>query len=334
MSGRAPAGAMSAACTPVTILTGALGAGKTTLAAAVLARDPARRVGLIINEIGEVGIDGQLLSPGSEQLIELASGCLCCSVRGELEIALTKMALAGVDQILIETTGVADPGPVIDAVTSRPDLLRLDSVVCVVDARSIAGQLADRRYPQIQRQIELASTVIISKPDLAGNARLAGARTQVSRLSPSAEVLEAVAGDVPPAKVFNVFAFAPGRVTRDEASPKPRRRFRTGIGSPHPQVETIAVRCDQELDLQTTMQWLQGLTAFKGPDLNRLKGILAIEGLPHAVVIHGVHGYLESAPGRPWAEAEERRSTLVAIGHELDEQLWQAALGDCAAVPR
>ncbi|MFT4036028.1 MAG: GTP-binding protein [Patulibacter sp.] len=319
---------------PVTVLTGALGAGKTTLVSAVLSGGTGRKVGLIVNEVGEVSIDGQLLATSGDRLLELSSGCLCCSAASDLRVALMTMAYADVDHILIETTGLADPGPVVEAVAARSDRLRLDAVICVVDARSVRDQLADHRTPQYKRQIELASTVVVSKADVAGAARVTAAREQIAALNADARVVTAVRGDIPAAELFDLRAFAPSRVeeTVVPARGKRRHRFTLGSRAAHPEVETVCAQTDRELDLEVTMQWLQGLMAFKGPDLNRVKGILAIAGLPHAVVIHGVLGYLESAPGRPWADGEPRSSAIVAIGHGLDQQLWQAALEDCAAI--
>lgn len=315
----------------VTIVTGALGAGKTTVVNAALRAEPSRRVGVIVNEVGDIGLDAALLGEGPAGLLELTSGCLCCVVRGEFDAALARLALTDLDQILVETTGVADPGPVIASVAARPDLVRLDAVLCVADARNLAEQLVDRRRPEVRRQLELASAVALTKTDLAGSARSAAARERIAALNPLAEIHPATRGEMPPAVLFEAAAFAPARVSAGLDHDHDHEHDHAGHA--HGEVETIAVRSEGSLDPERIAEWLRLVMAYKGADLNRIKGVLAIEGAERRVVVHGVHGYLETATGEPWGRDEERGSTLVAIGHDLEARLWSQALEDCRASP-
>ena len=316
---------------PVTIVTGALGAGKTTVLNAALRAEPSRRVGVIVNEVGDIGLDGALLEDGSSGLLELTSGCLCCAVRGEFDLALSRLASTDLDQIVVETTGVADPGPVIASVAARPDLVRLDAVLCVADARNLAEQLADRRRPEVRRQLELASAVALSKTDLAGAARSIAVRERIGELNPMAAVHPATRGEMAPEVLFEAAAFSPSRVL--EELEHDHDHGGGDHGHVHGEVETIAVRSAGELDPERVAEWLRMIMAFKGPDLNRVKGVLAVRGAARRVVVHGVHGYLETGTGDPWRPDEERASTLVAIGHDLDPPIWRQALEDCRALP-
>ncbi|MDQ3356932.1 MAG: GTP-binding protein, partial [Actinomycetota bacterium] len=153
---------------PVTLITGFLGAGKTTLVNELLRTPGPRRLGVLVNELGDVGIDGELMGEEADGVVELTSGCLCCSVRGELSDSLTSMARIEPppDGIVVETTGLADPGPVIDTVAWLPDLLRLDALVTVADARTCLRLLDDPELGEARRQVELASTIVVSKSDL------------------------------------------------------------------------------------------------------------------------------------------------------------------------
>jgi len=324
------------AVTPVTIVTGALGAGKTTLVNAALRTAQPRRIGVIVNEVGDIGLDGFLLGDGHAGLLELTSGCLCCTVRGELDVALARLARTHLDHIIIETTGIADPGPVIDAIGRRGDLLRLDAVACVADARNLAEQLADARRPEIRRQLELASTVALTKTDLVGSARTIAACERIAAINPLADLHRATRGELPLHALIGARAFAPLAAAHDHHTRHDNHDHdhdHDGHSHMHAEVETIAVRAEGDLDAERIADWLSMTLAYKGPDLNRIKGILAIEGLEQPIVMHGVHGYLEMADGPRWAPDAERLSTVVAIGHDLDEALWRQALEDCRTRP-
>lgn len=310
---------------PVTLITGFLGAGKTTLVNELLRTPGPRRLGVLVNELGDVGIDGELMGEEADGVVELTSGCLCCSVRGELSDSLTSMARIEPppDGIVVETTGLADPGPVIDTVAWLPDLLRLDALVTVADARTCLRLLDDPELGEARRQVELASTIVISKSDLVDSDALEDARGRLRALNPLAELhlgATEAAGHVLASGAFD--ASRAETVYHDDESDHDHHD--------HAAVDTVSVEQPGELDRERIDQWLMTLMFFDSSQLHRLKAVLAVAGEERRFVVHGVQGYLDTGHGRPWGD-DPRVSRLVAIGRDLDEEMWRSGLRGCAA---
>jgi len=307
----------------VTLITGFLGAGKTTLVNELLRTPGPRRLGVLVNELGDVGIDGELMGEEADGVVELTSGCLCCSVRGELSDSLTSMARIEPppDGIVVETTGLADPGPVIDTVAWLPDLLRLDALVTVADARTCLRLLDDPELGEARRQVELASTIVISKSDLVDGDALEDARGRLRALNPLAQ-LHTGAGEAA-GHVLASGAFDASRA--DTVSHDHDHDHHD-----HAAVDTVSVEQSGELDRELVDQWLMTLMFFDSSQLHRLKAVLAVAGEERRFVVHGVQGYLDTGHGRPWGD-DPRVSRLVAIGRDLDEEMWRSGLRGCAA---
>ncbi len=311
---------------PVTLITGFLGAGKTTLVNELLRTPGPRRLGVLVNELGDVGIDGELMGEEADGVVELTSGCLCCSVRGELSDSLTSMARIEPppDGIVVETTGLADPGPVIDTVAWLPDLLRLDALVTVADARTCLRLLDDPELGEARRQVELASTIVVSKSDLVDADALEDARGRLRALNPLAELhlgAREAAGHVLASGAFD--ASRAETVSHDDDDHDHDHHD-------HAAVDTVSVEQPGELDPEQVEMWLMTLRFFDSSQLHRLKAVLAVAGEERRFVIHGVQGYLDTGHGRPWGDAP-RVSRLVAIGRDLDEEMWASGLRGCAA---
>ena len=307
---------------PVTLITGFLGAGKTTLVNELLRTPGPRRLGVLVNELGDVGIDGELMGEEADGVVELTSGCLCCSVRGELSDSLTSMARIEPppDGIVVETTGLADPGPVIDTVAWLPDLLRLDALVTVADARTCLRLLDDPELGEARRQVELASTIVVSKSDLVDADALEDARGRLRALNPLAELhlgAREAAGHVLASGAFD--ASRAETVSHDHDHDH----------HDHAAVDTVSVEQPGELDPEQVEMWLMTLRFFDSSQLHRLKAVLAVAGEERRFVIHGVQGYLDTGHGRPWGDAP-RVSRLVAIGRDLDQDMWRSGLRGCA----
>jgi len=309
----------------VTLITGFLGAGKTTLVNELLRTPGPRRLGVLVNELGDVGIDGELMGEEADGVVELTSGCLCCSVRGELSDSLTSMARIEPppDGIVVETTGLADPGPVIDTVAWLPDLLRLDALVTVADARTCLRLLDDPELGEARRQVELASTIVVSKSDLVDADALEDARGRLRALNPLAELhlgAREAAGHVLASGAFD--ASRAETVSHDDDDHDHDHHD-------HAAVDTVSVEQPGELDPEQVEMWLMTLRFFDSSQLHRLKAVLAVAGEERRFVVHGVQGYLDTGHGRPWGDAP-RVSRLVAIGRDLDQDMWRSGLRGCA----
>ena len=320
---------------PVTVLTGFLGAGKTTLLNRILSEAHGKRYAVIVNEYGEIGIDGALVVGADEEVFELNNGCLCCAVRGDLLRVLGGLAKRRdrLDGYLIETSGLADPAPIAqtffadDAVRQQA---RLDSILCVADARHLPASLAESR--EAAEQLALADTVLLNKVDLVDAGGLAQAAQAISRANPSARVLHAVRGDVPLDQVLDRGAFDLARLDLGAG------RADHGHGHHGPARHTDGITCvslqiDQALDRGRFMAWLQRLVLEQGQDLLRAKGIVNLAGAARRFVFQGVHMMMDTELTQPWADGEPRDSRLVFIGRHLDASLLQDELQHCAATP-
>ncbi len=300
---------------PVTVLTGYLGAGKTTLLNHILKGDHGKRFAVIVNEFGDIGIDGALIETGAEELIELSSGCLCCVVRGDLIRTLRGLLKRDrtLDGILIETTGVANPSPVIQTFTADPvlaGLARLDAVVTVVDAVHIAARLADS--PDAADQVALASVIVLNKVSEVADAD--DTEATLRRLNPHAPIHRSDRGCVDPAMLLGTDSFSLDRIARDlqplDDHDHHDHVSRTGI-------ESYALVVEGELDGGKVERWLEQLLMLRGAEMLRMKGILAVAGEERRVVIQSVNMLYEGGYGARWSDAP-KASRIVIIGRNLD----------------
>jgi len=313
---------------PITVVTGFLGSGKTSLVnRLVAARAGRERIGVVVNEAGEIGLDGQLLGDASDDVVEIADGCVCCSSKGELLEAITRLhhAAGKLDRIIVETSGLADPGPVIDALASVAHALRLDTVVAVMDTVHVIDQLDRLQSPEARQQIQLATHIFLSKLDLADDAAVDAVRVRILALNPDAEVVAVPRDEVDGSELLDRFALAAAGM--DEHGHSDAHGF--GHTHEHLDVEIFSLDLPGELDGGRFEGWLGGLIMMKAPDLFRIKAILALEGESKRQIVHGVQTYVEQAPGRDWEPEEERSSKIVIIGRDLETPQWTAELERC-----
>jgi len=317
---------------PITVVTGFLGAGKTSLVnRLVAARSGAERVGVVVNEVGEVGLDGELLGDATDDVVEIADGCVCCTSQGELLESITRLhrAAGRLDRIIVETSGLADPGPVVEALASVTHVLRLDTLVTVVDAVHALEQLDHHRSPEARSQVQLATHVVVSKIDLADGDAVESLRARVGAMNPDAQIIVAPRGTLDPALLLDRFplAAADGAIrSGDDDHDHPHDHD-------HLDVEIFSLELEGELDAARFDGWLGGLLMLKAADLFRIKAILAVAGEPRKQIMHGVHTYVESAPGRDWEPGEPRASRIVIIGKDLESERWRDELARCIASP-
>jgi G3E family GTPase len=320
----------------VTLLTGFLGAGKTTLLNRLLAAPHGERIAVVENEFGATGIDAELLAPGAVSVTELANGCICCSVRGELAAALAELLVRrdrgelAFDRLIIETTGLADPGPVIqtffweEALAAR---FRLDGVITLIDACHAGEQLARERVAAAQ--VAYADRLVITKSDLAGAQDLATLTERLTRINARAPII--VAGS---AEERWQDLFALGGFELDErglpAFRPARPRNALGARSWDDAIKSRVFETDRDLDLDAVSDFVDALIERHSPDLLRYKGILAVAGDERRLIFQGVHKIAGFDYGRPW-EDEPRKSRLVLIGRALPFDEIASALAACAS---
>ena len=313
---------------PVTVLTGYLGSGKTTLLNRILTERHGHRIAVIENEFGEIGIDNDLVINADEEVFEMNNGCICCTVRGDLIRILGNLLKRKdrFDHILIETTGLADPAPVIQTFFVDDELqqmTRLDAVVAVVDSRHVTAHLDDSH--ECLEQIAFADVVILNKTDLVDDAECEALDARVRRINTMARVHRAVRADVSIDALLDVGGFDLDRAIQIEPT------FLTESDHEHDAtVGSFSIQLDADLDEEKFANWIGSLLKERGTDIFRSKGILAMRGREAQVVFQGVHMLSEMVAGRPWGDAK-RTSRMVFIGRNLDKTSMEAGITACVA---
>jgi G3E family GTPase len=352
--------------TPVTVLTGYLGAGKTTLLNRILSEDHGRRYAVIVNEFGEVGIDNDLIVGADEEVFEMNNGCVCCTVRGDLIRVLSGLMKrkGGFDAIIVETTGLADPGPVAQTFFVDDDVrarTELDSVTTVVDALHLPLRLGDSR--EAVEQIAFADQIILNKTDLVSEAQLRDIEARIRRLNPLAPIHRAQRSNVPLDMILGRGRFDLERITElqpeflnpahgepghvhDESCDHHDHDHHHGHDHGHHHdhdhghahdhaaeagISSVSLTLDRPMNGARVSAWINDVLQAQGPDILRAKGIISVAGEERRLVFQAVHMILEGDLQRPWREDEPRVSRLVFIGRDLDPEALKAGFEACAA---
>ncbi|HUZ74492.1 MAG TPA: GTP-binding protein [Stellaceae bacterium] len=332
---------------PVTVLTGYLGAGKTTLLNHILAADHGRRYAVIVNEFGEIGIDNELIVGADEELFELSNGCVCCTVRGDLIRTLHRLLAGRGDfaAIIVETTGLADPGPVAQTFFVDPFLQArtvLDSVTTVVDAKHFRLRLADS--PEAREQIAFADQIVLNKTDLVAAAELRAIEAHVRALNPLAAIHRAERANVALDKLLERGGFDLERIAAlepaflDPAPDEGDGHYAHGghDGDDHGHahngdIGSVSFVSPTPVDRDKVSRWLTDLVAAEGRDILRAKGIVHVAGEDRRLVFHSVHMQLEGDFHGSWKPGDRRGSRLVFIGRNLNGDALRAGFERCAA---
>ncbi len=326
---------------PVSVLTGFLGAGKTTLLNRLLRRPELAGTAVLINEFGEIGLDHLLVETLDADTVLLNAGCLCCSVRGDLARALRgleqRVAAGEVRRVMIETTGLADPAPILHTLMGEAALAvryRLDGVVTVVDAVNAAAQMDAQ--PEAVRQVAVADRLVLAKTDLARPDALAALIARLRRLNPAAPLLTALHGEVDPAALLECGLFdATGKIADVRAWLDAEAFAAPAHGHPHhhdvnrhdARIQAFCLTWDRPLHWQGVGMCLEMLIATRGESLLRVKGLLNLVGQDRPLVIHGVqHLFHEPVLLPAWPPGDDRRSRLVFITRDLDRDTVAAGL--------
>jgi len=350
--------------TPVTVLTGFLGSGKTTLLNALVRRPELSRTAVLINEFGEVGLDHLMVEKVDGDVVLLSSGCLCCTVRGELVDSLRRLAAraeAGevvFDRVVIETTGLADPAPILHTLMAEPDIVsryRLDGIVTTVDA--VAGAATLDAQAESVKQAAVADRIVITKADLAGAETVAALSRRLAALNPGARQVVATMGALDPADILGAGLFDPARKIPDVAAWLNAEAYgaqhhhhhhhghhhahhhgdhRSGQ-DPHDvnrhdaRIASFCLTFEEPLHWSAVATWLEMLIVTRGESLLRIKGILDIAGQARPIAIHGVQHLLHPpAPLPAWPKREDgsddRRSRIVFIVRDLKREVIEEGL--------
>ena len=313
----------------VSIITGYLGSGKTTLLNRLLGDPALVNTAVIINEFGEIALDHLLVAPPSENMVLLANGCICCAVRGDLVGTLDELAgkrergdTPPFDRVLIETTGLADPVPVLQTLITDPDIgprYRLDSVLTLVDGVHGAAQLDAHR--EAIKQAALADRLLITKCDVAAEDSVAVLERRLEALNPGAQRFRVTRGEISPAEVFGVALRSAskdlGHWLRPDAyvTAGARRGRYLGKGQHDDGIDAFSVHLDRPVTHAGLVTWLHLLASLRGANLLRMKGLLNVEGRP--VTVHAVQTLIDEPVALEHWPDEERRSRLVFITRDM-----------------
>ena len=319
---------------PVTILTGFLGSGKTTLLNRILREQHGHRIAVIENEFGEEGVDNDLLlQERDEQIVEMNNGCICCTVRGDLIRILGDLrerrerGEIGFERVVIETTGMADPGPVAQTFFIDDDIADyylLDAVITIVDARHGEQQLDEHK--EAQEQVGFADRILMSKVDLVDEPARERLTARLRRMNPRAPVRPVHFGNAPIAEILDIRGFNLNAVLEIDPS------FLESDDHEHDDaVQSFVFRSDKPFDSLNLEDFLSGLIQVYGPDMLRYKGVLYMKGSDRQTVFQGVHMMMGADTGRRWQPGEKRSSKMVFIGRNLPKDTFIKGLEQCLA---
>jgi G3E family GTPase len=347
---------------PATILTGFLGSGKTTLLKRVLSESHGQKIAVIENEFGEENIDNDILvTETKEQIIQMSNGCVCCTIREDLRTTLQDLAAKkrkgelDFDRVVIETTGLADPGPVAQTFFMDDEVAEsflLDSILTLVDAKHAAQQLNDRQ--EARRQVGFADQIFISKADLVSTAELDALQHRLKHMNPRAPQRSVHFGEVALSEVFDLRGFNlnakldidPDFLSEGEHDhhhhhhdhehgehcDHPSHAHDHGHGHHHhhdDDVKSFVFKATRPFDPAKLEDFLGAMVNVYGPRMLRYKGVLHMKGTERKVIFQGVHQLMGSDLGPEWASNEPRMSKMVFIGIELPKDIFLQGLEQC-----
>ena len=357
---------------PVTILTGFLGAGKTTLLKRILSEYHGRRIAVIENEFGPESIDNELLVQDSEEeIIELSNGCVCCTVRGDLMRTMNELRVkrqAGqlnFERVIIETTGMANPGPVCQTFfmdDEIADYYRLDAVITVVDAKH--GMETLDKQEEAQKQVGFADRILISKKDLVNDVDYQALRARLVRMNPRASITPVNFGETDLKVLLDISGFNLNTILdidpdflsdehpdaahdhdhdhgHDHDSGHKHAHDHEGECNDHcghhdhhhahhdDEIGAFVFRSKKAFDPERLEEFLGGIVQVYGPDLLRYKGILYLKGINRRMLFQGVHMMMGAEPGKPWLSGEKPNTKMVFIGRKLPQEIFTRGLEQC-----
>jgi len=345
---------------PVTILTGFLGAGKTTLLKRILTEYHGKRIAVIENEFGPESIDNELLVQDTdEEIVELSNGCICCTVRGDLMRTLNDLRerrLRGdlnFERVIIETTGMANPGPVCQTFFMDDDIAdyyRLDAVITVVDAKH--GMETLDHQEEAQKQAGFADRILVSKKDLVTEDEYEALRSRLLRINPRASITPVHFGETDLKALLDISGFNLNTILdidpefladeHPDAAHDHHHHDHDGECGEHcghdhghhhhahqDEIGAFVFRSNRAFDPERLEEFLGGIVQVYGPDLLRYKGILYLKGINRRMLFQGVHMMMGAEPGKPWLSSEKPNTKMVFIGRKLPQEIFTQGLEQC-----
>ncbi len=311
---------------PVTVITGFLGAGKTSLLNQIIKNYTNKEFVIIENEFGEENIDSELVTNiDNENLFELSNGCICCNLNTELFLVLENLIKKNhaFDHLLIETTGIADPGNILASFISDPGIkakFELDSVICLVDAAHAEQDFENEDV--LNKQIAISDTLIINKIDLSDNETVAELYSKLQEINPTANIHRAVQSKVEK-PLLDVFAYNPKNIYQFLFSVEGHNK---GHQQHEHQIENYCFKSHLAFDQMQLGSWLDAFLQFNSDTIYRVKGILNIQGLDSRILLQSVHTQIQATVGKVWKENETRESRIVFIGKDLNSKVIEQNL--------
>ena len=321
----------------VIILTGFLGSGKTTLLNRILTAEHGRRVAVIVNEFGEVGIDHHLLLSSNQEVVQMNNGCVCCTVRGDLVRSFFQLIehRDKFDTVVIETTGLAEPAPVAQSIYADERIraqFTLAGVVTVVDAKYIPMRLEESA--EACEQVAFADLIVLNKTDLSTPEKLDETEHQLARLNKVAKIHRTKNSEMDLSAIFDIGSidFSP-KLADYESHPNASHDGHSHHGHHHhnhlQDIDTVCIEQPGELDGLKVSMWFRSVIGELGDKILRMKGILNLKGDSDQFLLQGVHWDFEGRPGRAWDAEEERINRLVFIGRALDRKKIAEGFAHC-----
>ncbi|TCO06036.1 CobW family GTP-binding protein [Natronoflexus pectinivorans] len=311
---------------PVTIVTGFLGAGKTTFLNKLLKKNQKKKFLIIENEAGNINIDGGLIDKKENVLIELTNGCICCSLNSELGSLLNSLILSNTwyDNIIIEATGMADPSEIIQLFMGNraQQYFRLDAVIGLVDAGLFSSQF--EKFTEIRRQIAQSDIILINKTDCVEEQVLTDLTNQIHAINPFAELHKTQYAETGEIKMIDSFSYKPGKIEKkisDFSSFKPAVSANNSHG-----INTFGFSIEGKLNVEKFSFWLEDFIYTNAENLLRIKGVLNVPDMKHKIILQSVSGHFQVLNGSEWNKTEPRINQLVFIGTDLNREEIEKSL--------
>ena len=312
---------------PVTIITGFLGSGKTTLVNHLLSETHGEKIAVIVNEFGEVSIDTELIVTSNDQVIEMANGCICCTVRGDLYntlIDLIEKKKSGVyhfDRIVIETTGLAEPGPIIQtflAETSVESFFKIDGVITVIDGFHLEASLKESET--VLEQIAFADVIILNKMNIIKD--VTNVEQVIRKINPRAIIYKTTKSVITTENIFDIDAFA-----LDQDLEIHDHDSHDHIGN----ISSLVIKRNTPISEEGLILWVNGALLTQAKSLLRYKGIVYTTNEKERIILQGVHNLFEIGKGKKWEEGEVKETKIVLIGKDLNKAHFEKTFDECAS---